>query len=138
MHLMAIFGKMTFDAPSARSSHYPPHSSSHSFLSLIFGVFFFFFWHDVALSSSPSPVSSILSAPDPPFSLMSSHSNVSRSTKTKRTGKRALRPGCKRASLVHVSDDEPAPAKGAQHVQWNNNRTDRLIEWLEENPQDRQ
>jgi hypothetical protein len=107
------------------------------FLSLIFGVSFFFFsgvtWH------CPRPHHPYRLPPPPHFSLMSSRSAVSKSTTAKRNGKQASRPGRKRATPVHVSDDdEAAPAKGVQRVHWNNDRTDHLIEWLEENPEDRQ
>src|SRR6266850_8546187 len=102
-----------------------------------FGVFFFFglMWHHVVLAIS------ILMAPYPASSR--AHSGSSRGTKAK--GKQGTKAGHLWATSVqvHMSNNDdlkelpaPAPAKGAQHVQWNHAQTKHLIKWLKTNPED--
>src|ERR1700730_5505074 len=128
--------KMAPDAPSLLMAHYPPHSAIPFFFSLIFGVLFYFFcattWHFYHLGSL------LCIPPFPPMSSVSraASSRKSRSSKGKEK-QRAPGPLPKQAP-VNISDDgETAPSKGAPRIQWTHVRTERLLDWLEEHPNDR-
>ena len=75
----------------------------------------------------------------PSLSTMSSRS-LQKKTKTSATKRKRKRgggaPGPVRTSPTNVGDNDEA--KGVSRIQWDDSRTERIIEWLEENAEDRQ
>jgi hypothetical protein len=132
---MPIFGQNDASCPFfAYSPLFVSFSSSH-FFSGSFGVFF---WHDVA----PVPIHVVqLSFFHPPrFPPMAPRPLTSRATSSRSSNARGKRRGSqlRQATSVHPSDDdEAAPSKGPQRVHWNDPRTNLLIDWLQDNPDDR-
>ena len=65
------------------------------------------------------------------------------SARGKKAGKSTQPPSNSRArsrakKMASDNEDPPVTDKATQRVKWNDQRTDRLVQWLENNPEDRQ
>ncbi|KAH9163601.1 hypothetical protein EDB89DRAFT_1857979, partial [Lactarius sanguifluus] len=67
---------------------------------------------------------------------MSPRARANNTANTKPPGKRTTKSGKKPAP--EADDDPQEPHEKGSRVQWDDARTDRLIDWLEDNPEDRQ
>jgi hypothetical protein len=135
---------MTPHAPSSLTAHYSSHSLRLIFSRVVSEFFFGVTWHPSPSTSCSflsfiPPVSPAFFHP-PRFPPMAPRPLTSRATSSRSSNARGKRRGSqlRQATSVHPSDDdEAAPSKGPQRVHWNDPRTNLLIDWLQDNPDDR-